>query len=367
MTRTLAITSGKGGVGKTNISLNLALQLAALGKRTCLFDADFGTANVNILLGISPRYDIKDVIVQGKTLADIIIGENKNLDILPGSSGVEEMANLSPGRLKKLLGSLAALPDYDFLVVDTAAGISKNVVSFCLAAGEVVLVITHEPTSLTDAFALLKVLAANGYQGTTKVVVNRCHDSSHARITFATFKNAVSRHLQLKVAALGLVLEDSKMVEAIRLQQPFLHKFPQSQTAKCFHMLASRLIENKDEIKGNGLDSFWRTTMETMTGPLTIPSAPHKEVKETESMALTGNNAWPATEIVQELKGIRQALDNLADKGLPQRQTGAGPTNRNQAAEPVVKLDLSPLLATSQAPAHGSPDQQDKRHGKTKY
>lgn len=97
-----------------------------------------------------------------------------------------------------------------------------------------VLVITHEPTSLTDAYALLKVLAANGYKGMAKVVVNRCQDSSHARITFATFKNAVSKHLHMKVSALGLILEDSNMVEAIRLQEPFLRKFPDSQVAKCF-------------------------------------------------------------------------------------------------------------------------------------
>ena len=163
MTRTITITSGKGGVGKTNLSLNLALELARLGHHTCLFDADFGTANVNILLGISPRYDIKDVISKDKVLNEIIIAEGEKIDLLPGSSGVEEMANLSSEQIDGLLSSMSAMEEYDYLLIDTAAGISKNVVSFCLASSEVVLVITHEPTSLTDAYALLKVLAANDF------------------------------------------------------------------------------------------------------------------------------------------------------------------------------------------------------------
>jgi flagellar biosynthesis protein FlhG len=347
MTRTITITSGKGGVGKTNLSLNLALELARLGHPTCLFDADFGTANVNILLGISPRYDIKDVIMAGKSLDDITIAESTNLDILPGSSGVEEMANLKPAQMHGLQAALATMKNYDFLVIDTAAGISKNVVSFCLASSEVVLVITHEPTSLTDAYALLKVLGANGYKGTAKVVVNRCHDSSHARITFATFKNAAQKHLNMKVAALGLVLEDNKMVEAIRLQEPFLRKFPDSQVAKCFHMMASRLVENKEGVAGTELDSFWRSTLEAMTGTLAIPNAPHREVKEVESMALSSHIQTTPDQVVTELRLLRQTLEDIAAKigtGLP---AGAAPRNGPQGAGPVVKLDIEELLSGS--------------------
>ncbi len=347
MTRTITVTSGKGGVGKTTLSLNLALELARLGHHTCLFDADFGTANVNILLGISPRYDIKDVIMGGKSLADIIIPETNNMDILPGSSGVEEMANLKPRQLDGLLDSLASMQDYDFLVIDTAAGISKNVVSFCLASTEVVLVITHEPTSLTDAYALLKVLIANGYRGTVKVVVNRCQDSSHARITFATFKNAAAKHLNIKVAALGLILEDKQMIEAIRLQEPFLRKFPDSQVARCFHMIASRLIENKDGTSGTDLESFWRLALEAMTGSLSIPASPHHEVQEIESMALHQKSAAGADEVTKELKLLRHTLEDIADKiGRVQPQGTASP-DRAQLTGPVLKLDLDELLGRS--------------------
>ncbi|MBU0682287.1 MAG: MinD/ParA family protein [Proteobacteria bacterium] len=346
MTRTITITSGKGGVGKTNLSLNLALELARLGHPTCLFDADFGTANVNILLGISPRYDIKDAIMEGIRLEDILVPETNNLDILPGSSGVEAMANLKPEQMEGLLGSLATMKAYDFLVIDTAAGISKNVVSFCLASSEVVLIITHEPTSLTDAYALLKVLGANGYKGTARVVVNRCQDSSHARITFATFKNAVSKHLNLKVAALGLVLEDSKMVEAIRLQEPFLHKFPDSQVAKCFHLIASRLIENKDGIAGADLESFWRSTLEAMSSTLHIPNSPRRAVKEIEGMALSNNNESSADAVVTELRLLRHTLEDIADKLGQTRPTETTKLGA-QMAGPVLKLDLDELLAGS--------------------
>ncbi|MEN8257288.1 MAG: MinD/ParA family protein [Thermodesulfobacteriota bacterium] len=347
MTRTITITSGKGGVGKTNLSLNLALELARLGHHTCLLDADFGTANVNILLGISPRYDIKDVISHSKGLNEIMIAEGDKIDILPGSSGVEEMANLDSDQFEGLLSSMAAMEEYDFLVIDTAAGISKNVVSFCLASTEVVLVITHEPTSLTDGYALLKVLVANGYQGTAKVVVNRCQDSSHARITFATFKNAVTKHLNMKVSALGLILEDNKMMEAIRLQEPFLRKFPDSQVAKCFHMIASRLIENKEGVRGGDLDSFWRATLETMTGTLDIPSSPDHQVKEIESMALTKNNGQNSSEVAKELQLLRHTLEEVSNQILGALQPGAAQENEIQRGGPVVKLDLSELLTSS--------------------
>jgi flagellar biosynthesis protein FlhG len=347
MTRTITITSGKGGVGKTNLSLNLALELARLGHPTCLFDADFGTANVNILLGISPRHDIKDVIMEDIRLEDILLPETNNLDILPGSSGVEAMANLTPEQMEGLLGSLAAMKAYDFLVIDTAAGISKNVVSFCLASSEVVLIITHEPTSLTDAYALLKVLGANGYKGTARVVVNRCQDSSHARITFATFKNAVSKHLNMKVAALGLVLEDNQMVEAIRLQEPFLRKFPDSQVAKCFHLIASRLIENKEGIVGADLESFWRSTLEAMSSTLHIPNSPQRQVKEIDDMALSKKNESPSDAVVTELRLLRHTLEDIAGKlggTLPMETTKLGA----QLAGPVLKLDLDELLAGPQ-------------------
>ena len=180
MTRAITVTSGKGGVGKTNISLNIALRLSSLGHKTCLFDADLGLANINILLGIRPTYDIQDLIDNRQTLQNVLFSSH-DIDILPGSSGVEELANLAPDKISALLQSLTPLSKYDFLIFDTSAGIAKNVIAFCLSCPEVVVVITPEPTSLTDAYALLKVLSANKYKGSIKVVVNQCPDIKAAK------------------------------------------------------------------------------------------------------------------------------------------------------------------------------------------
>ena len=133
MTRTITITSGKGGVGKTNISVNVALHLASLGYRTCLFDADLGLANINILLGLSPEYNLEDVISDRHSLQDIIIRNYKGIDIIPGSSGVEEMANLESDQVDHLIQSFSELDGYDFLLFDTSAGVSRNVLAFCLS------------------------------------------------------------------------------------------------------------------------------------------------------------------------------------------------------------------------------------------
>ena len=158
MPRIITVTSGKGGVGKTNITTNLSLHLAAMGFNPCILDADLGLANINILLGINPEHTLKDVINNNFKLSDIIIKDYNGIDIIPGSSGIEDMANIGQGSLDKLIESFSPINAYDFLFIDTAAGISSDIISFCLASNEIIIVITPEPTSLTDAYALLKVL-----------------------------------------------------------------------------------------------------------------------------------------------------------------------------------------------------------------
>ena len=151
MTRTITIASGKGGVGKSNISVNLSLALTNLGRRTCLFDADLGLANANILLGLYPSKTLEDAIVRGLSIKEIIMRTEDGLDLIPGSSGLEIMANLAGRELKNMTASLSALDDYDYLIFDASSGISRQVVSFCLAASEIFLIINPEPTSLIDA------------------------------------------------------------------------------------------------------------------------------------------------------------------------------------------------------------------------
>ena len=158
MARIITITSGKGGVGKTSISLNLSLSLASKGFKVCLFDADLGLANVNILTGIYPKKDIESVITGLCSLNEIIIKDFQGIDIIPGASGVKKIANLSQTQIGTLISAFLDLEEYDYFIFDTSAGISSQVISFCMASHEIILVATCEPTSLTDAYSMLKVL-----------------------------------------------------------------------------------------------------------------------------------------------------------------------------------------------------------------
>ena len=159
MSEVIVFTSGKGGVGKSNLCLNTALQLTALQYRSCLFDGDLGLANVNILLGIEQEYTLDDLLFNDKSIDEILVHTGYGFDIIPGSSGVEQIANLTAEQLQTLIAALTSVADYDYFLIDTASGISRSVISFCMAAQQTVIVITREATSLTDAYALLKILS----------------------------------------------------------------------------------------------------------------------------------------------------------------------------------------------------------------
>ncbi|RLB18632.1 MAG: MinD/ParA family protein, partial [Deltaproteobacteria bacterium] len=283
MPRIITITSGKGGVGKTNISLNVALYLASEGHRTCLFDADLGLANINILLGLQPEYTLKDLILDGRTIDDIIIRDYKGIDILPGSSGVEQVANLDPSRTQELIGALSQLEDYDFLLFDTSAGISKNVISFCLATLELVVIITPEPTSLTDAYSLVKVLSMNGYQGKLQVVVNQCKDFSAAKSVYNKFRGAIQKYLGMQVYALGVVFEDPKVVEAVKQQEPLLIRYPGSLASQCIRKIGQKLLDGTDEeLSSVQVEGFWKRWLGVIQGPLKLKETGQKPSKESE-------------------------------------------------------------------------------------
>jgi len=274
MSRTITIASGKGGVGKTNIALNLALHLSTYGQRVCLFDADLGLGNVNILLGLQPEYDLSDVILNGRDLKDIIIKIDNNIDILPGSSGLEDMGNLAPDRMQALIESFSEIDRYDFLLFDTAAGISRNVISFCLASSEVLLIIAPEPTSLTDSFALLKILALNGFTGEAKVVVNQCKNSDVATVVYKKFKTAAMKHLNMDVSALGAIYQDPKVMEAVRQQRPFLSLYPDSSASKCIRQIGDYILTAGTEgPKEDDVADFWSRCFQAIGEPVRLPDS----------------------------------------------------------------------------------------------
>jgi flagellar biosynthesis protein FlhG len=270
-TRTVTVTSGKGGVGKTSICINLALHLSALGRRTCLFDADLGLANVNILLGLDPEYTLKDVIMGGRSLEDIIIRDHRGLDILPGSSGVEEMADLDAGRMEGLTAGFSGISGYDFLLFDTSAGISRNVLSFCLASSEVLVVITPEPTSLTDAFALIKVLSLNGFAGRARVIINQCRDVASARRVYKKFGRAVAKYIGMEILPLGVVYSDEKVTEAVKRQEALVSIYPEAAASRCIRKIAERLsTDSTAPLEGFDPEGFWSRWFELMGGSFNL-------------------------------------------------------------------------------------------------
>jgi flagellar biosynthesis protein FlhG len=270
-TRILAVTSGKGGVGKTNISVGTAIALAEEGRRVCLFDADLGLANINILLSLIPDYTLEDLMSGQRTLDEILIKNYNGIDIIPGSSGVEGIANLNDSEVGRLIEALVSLNKYDFLIFDTSAGIAAPVIAFCMAASEVLIIITPEPTSLTDAYALLKVLLANGLKGKAKIIVNQCRDIDHAKKIFQKFSEAVMTHLNAKISLTGIVLSDPNLTASVKEQRPFLTLYPGSKASKCVRHLAKTLLSKAPEDGCNhDLAGLWEQCFNIIKNPLSV-------------------------------------------------------------------------------------------------
>lgn len=280
MPRIITVASGKGGVGKTNISVNMALYLVEQGYRTCLFDADMGLANIDILLGIYPEYTLEDVLLKEKTMKDIIYKTPSGLDIIPGSSGVEKLADPEPEQVDYLIKSLSELDDYDYFIFDTSAGISKSVISFCVTSPEIVLVITPEPTSITDAYALLKVLCINNIDSRVMIAINQCTNMAVANKLYEKFKEVVQKYLGIDIYPLGTVPSDPHVVKAVKEQTPLISIYPNSDAAKGIKNLGRYLISrDSTNINGYDLNDFWRKCFQMLNSDLKM--APNK--KKTES------------------------------------------------------------------------------------
>lgn len=265
MARIIGISSGKGGVGKTSISVNLALQLARQGQRVCLFDADLGLANVNILLGLQPRHTLADVIQGEVSLQDIIIRSPDGIDIIPGSSGIERMADLEPDQMQDLVSAFSDLDEYDWVLLDTSSGINRNVLCFSLSAPELLVVVNTEPTSLTDAYALLKILFHNEYAGSVQVVVNQCKSLAAGEQTYDKFRRAVRLYLERDIPLLGVIPQDSGMPEAVTAQQALVVRDPDSRAARRLHQMASDLLGSEaPETRIVGMEHYWATYLKCL-------------------------------------------------------------------------------------------------------
>jgi flagellar biosynthesis protein FlhG len=257
MARIITITSGKGGVGKTSISLNLSLALATEGFKVCLFDADLGLANVNILTGLYPQKDLESVISGRAPLTGILIRDYQGIDIIPGASGVERLAGLTRAETGILIRSFLDLEAYDFFIFDTSAGISPQVLAFCMASHEIILVVTTEPTSLTDAYSMLKVLSKHGYDSPVKVIVNQAAAGKAAQKAYARLKQTVTRFLPARIEPLGIVASDKNVRASVIAQTPFFLLFPDTVASRCVAAIAEKLIRHHGKAGDIPLELFW--------------------------------------------------------------------------------------------------------------
>lgn len=258
-TRIIAVASGKGGVGKTNISINLAIAYAKLKKKVIVLDADLGLANVNVVMGVIPKYNLYHVVRKQKTMRDIILDTNYGIQIVAGASGFAKIANLEEEERKSFIDELQELSYADVVIIDTSAGVSSNVLSFIEAADDVLIVITPEPTSITDAYGLIKIMSTeiDSQDMSLKLVVNRAQSVTEAKKVQQRVISIASQFLNLKIDYLGYVYDDPIVGQAVRRQIPFLVLDPASRPTECVMHLVSRL-ENVDYKEGSGMGKLLR-------------------------------------------------------------------------------------------------------------
>ena len=258
--RVIAITSGKGGVGKTSIVGNLGYAFAKLGKKVLILDADLGLGNLDVLLGLAPKYNLSHVILGERKIDEILVEGPGKMNILPASSGIQELTNLNKDQKIEILTQLDLLIDsVDVLFIDTAAGISSNVMDFNATAQEVVVVVSPEPTSITDAYALMKVLSLKYSGKACKLIVNMVRRPEEGREVFRQLQIVTDRFLDITIEYLGYVLFDGKVTKGVKTQKIVSELYPDTPASRCFADI-SRKIANMSPLnlpKGNS-NLFWR-------------------------------------------------------------------------------------------------------------
>ncbi|MCR5385761.1 MAG: MinD/ParA family protein [Treponema sp.] len=256
-TRIIAITSGKGGVGKTNIAVNMAIAYAQLGKKVILIDGDLGMANVNVLLNVVPKYNLLQVINKQKTMQEIILDTEFGIKFIAGANGFSKIANLSVQELEYFANQFSSLGNADIIIIDTGAGIANNVLQFVAAADEVYVVTTPEPTAITDAYGIIKIITTEivDREINIQLLVNRVHSADEGKRISDRIINIVGQFLNYKVNYIGFIYEDPVIQASVIRQKPFIVINPTSKPAVCVKHIVGR-IEKTDVSNNEGVSSF---------------------------------------------------------------------------------------------------------------
>lgn len=242
----ITVTSGKGGVGKTNLSANLAISFARLGKRVLVMDADLGIANMTVVLGMipPPRYNLYHFITGEKSLQEIVVDGPYGIKLITGTVGVDRMANLSHKRRRELIESLNELGTLvDLVIVDTGAGLSANTLGFVLAADEVILITTPEPTAIAAVYGVIKIASNQDIEGSIKLVINRALNILEGKRVADRIVNIAGQFLSMRVEKLGYIVEDPLIGQAVQQQKPFVIAYPNSKATSCIQHIRNRLAK----------------------------------------------------------------------------------------------------------------------------
>ncbi len=267
----IAITSGKGGVGKTNVVANLAVSLANMGKHVVVLDADFGMANIDVLLGLAPKYNLSDFLYGSKSLEEIVIKGPSGIRIVPASSGIEQMTALTGEQQTKLIRGLTQLgADADYLLIDTAAGISSNVINLLLAAGIVIVVTAPDPTAIVDAYLVVKILAHREPRKKVHVLVNSVADRREAHNVFRQIDSASRRFLDKPLELFGFIERDPNLVEAVRRQLPIVNMLPGASASRSLINLARKLHQEFSAQRNTAGGLSWNSLFEIPNSALPV-------------------------------------------------------------------------------------------------
>jgi len=245
--RIITVTSGKGGVGKTNLSVNMALAFARLGKKVIVMDADLGLANVNVMLNMIPKYNLYHVIKKQKTIREILVETEYGISIVAGASGFSQIANMGEEDRRDFITELEGLSNADIIIIDTSAGVSSNVLDFIAAADDAVIITTPEPTAITDAYGIIKIIATeyDSLNMGLKLVVNRAKGAAQAKGVADRMINIAGQFLNLKVDYLGFIYDDTSVPHAVLRQKPFMVVDPKCKASICVQHIVDRMDRNK--------------------------------------------------------------------------------------------------------------------------
>ncbi|MCR3757840.1 MinD/ParA family protein [Clostridium felsineum] len=254
----ITVTSGKGGVGKSNFVVNLSITLQKMNKRVLIFDADVGMGNDDILLGCIAKYSVFDVIYNDMKIEDVMVEGPLGVKLLPGGSGITRFKDLTENQINAFVEKLSSIEDFDYIIMDTGAGVNRSVLGFISCCEELIILTTPEPTSLTDAYSLFKAVVHFNIKSYAKVIINRVVDNKEGIETYKKFESVVNKFLKTNIEFLGSVSEDSRLIRAVRKQIPFVVENPNCDAARDINHIASKLIGTTTEKDRLGLDGLFK-------------------------------------------------------------------------------------------------------------